>query len=386
MNSTYSNLGVYSDLVQAARASRKQPPADDELLKGLQFSPWKAEVRSPSGDSAWESDGIHGEAVSWSVGYGPRTEGWIFRRSDAKDRPQPGIVLLHDHGAFKYWGKEKVADGPGGMAPGLTEFRRQFYGGRSLAEAFARMGFTVLVHDVFLWGSRRIPYETIPTGDRDMGNLLFADQCKKENAAWLALPEEVRRYNAAANFNEHTMAKIATILGTSLAGIVAFEDRLAVSYLRSRADICDGWVGCVGLSGGGLRSALLRGTCPEIRAAVIVGMMSSYAGLLDAHVPLHTWMLYPPAWAGAHDWPDVVARRFDAPVLVQYDRDDELFSMEGMTVADDHLREAFARTAWQENYRGEFYPGPHKFDLPMQEAAFAWLKNFTPIGVPEAAP
>ena len=26
-----------------------------------------------------------------------------------------------------------------------------------------------------------------------------------------------------------------------------------------------------------------------------------------------------------------------------------------------------------EAYRGEFYPGPHKFDLTMQEAAFGWL-------------
>jgi dienelactone hydrolase len=375
MSSTYLNLGVYSDLVQAALASRKQPPTNDELLDGLQFSPWKAEVRVPTRDAEWEKDGIRGEAVSWSAGYGPRTEAWIFRRSDAKNFQQPGIVLLHDHGAFKYWGKEKVADGPAGMAPGLASFRKQFYGERSLAEALARAGFTVLVHDVFPWGSRRIPYETIPAGDRDMGELLFADQCKKEGAGWQALPEEVRRYNTAAHFNEHTVAKITTVLGTCLAGIISFEDRLAAAYLHSRTDICDGWVGCIGLSGGGLRSALLRGTSPEIRAAVIVGMMSTYAGLLDRHVPFHTWMLYPPAWAGAHDWPDVVARRFDIPVLVQYDQDDELFSAEGMTAADKQLREAFAHTPRPENYRGELYPGPHKFDLPMQEAAFAWLKK-----------
>jgi hypothetical protein len=29
-----------------------------------------------------------------------------------------------------------------------------------------------------------------------------------------------------------------------------------------------------------------------------------------------------------------------------------------------------------QNYVGEFYPGPHKFDLAMQASAFAWLKRW----------
>jgi hypothetical protein len=28
-----------------------------------------------------------------------------------------------------------------------------------------------------------------------------------------------------------------------------------------------------------------------------------------------------------------------------------------------------------EAYMGQFYPGPHKFDLEMQSAAFDWLKK-----------
>ena len=43
-----------------------------------------------------------------------------------------------------------------------TAFRARSYGGRAYANALAREGYVVLVHDTFLWGSRRFPPETMP--------------------------------------------------------------------------------------------------------------------------------------------------------------------------------------------------------------------------------
>ena len=85
-------------------------------------------------------------------------------------------------------------------------------------------------------------------------------------------PTEVERYEVAAQYHEHLVAKYCTLLGTTLSGVVSFEDRIAVRYLRSRTDVRTGPVGCVGLSGGGCRAALLQATCDEIGAAVIVGI------------------------------------------------------------------------------------------------------------------
>jgi hypothetical protein len=371
---TYSHLGPYSDLVEAVRLSKQQPPSGNEIQRALEFSPGPAEARDVRTGCTWREGDIIGEEISWSCGYGPRTEAWLYYAADAPG-PRPGIVLLHDHGAFKYWGKEKIANGPNGIEPGVQGNRHRHYGGLNLAEIFVRAGFTVLVHDTFLWGSRRVPYETIPEQDRYVGNLLFQDQNKTQGEEWFAFPEEVRTYNMAAICHEHTMAKYATLLGTSLSGIITFEDQIAVNYLRSRADVCNGWIGCAGLSGGGLRSALLRATCDSIKAAVIVGMMSTYAGLLDRHLIMHTWMLYPPALARQFDWPGVVARNFPVPAFVQYDEEDPLFSPEGMRDADAQLRAAFAQAGVPGNYRGQFYPGPHKFDVPMQEDALAWLRG-----------
>lgn len=365
-----THLGPYSDLVTAARQSRERPASSNDLTQHLAFAPCQPSALAPRRERTWQDGNIQAEEITWSVGYGPRTEAWLYYPADAAAHPCPGLVLLHDHGAFKFWGKEKVADGPEGMAHGLGDFRRRCYEDQALATVLAQAGFAVLVHDAFLWGSRRVPVECMPEGDRHLGRLLFEDL----SGVASPLPEEVQRYNAIATLNEHTMAKYAAVLGTTLAGIVNFEDAVAASYLQSRTDICNGWIGCIGLSGGGMRSALLRGTCDLIQAAVVVGAMSTYEGLLDQHVVLHTWLLYPPALARTGDWPDVVARRFSSPVLVQYDEDDDIFSRHGMHAADEKLREAFACSPFPGNYRGEFYPGPHKFDRAMQTAAIDWLR------------
>jgi len=103
--------------------------------------------------------------------------------------------------------------------------------------------------------------------------------------------------------------------------------------------------------------------------------MSSYAHLLDRHVVSHTWMFFPSGWARLGDWPDLAACRAPSPLLVQYDRDDELFPLDGMQAADARLSAHYRTAGAPDAYRGEFYPGPHKFDLEMQAAAFAWLKG-----------
>ena len=147
-----------------------------------------------------------------------------------------------------------------------------------------------------------------------------------------------------------------------------------MNYLRSRPDVIGERIGCVGLSGGGCRAALLQATSDHISAAVVAGMMSTYAHLLDHNVASHTWMFFPHGWARYGDWPDVAACRAPSPLLVQYDLDDELFTVEGMRAAHERIAAHYQRVGHPEQYTGEFYPGPHKFDLPMQAAAFAWLK------------
>lgn len=384
MSPAYVDLGVYSDLPAAANYSHScyplampGPTTQRAVREMLSFNPWPARAQNARIDAQWECDGVRGQAISWSVGYGPRTEAWLLRPTKTH-APLPGVIALHDHGAFKYLGKEKIAQGPQPISDLQQGWMNQYYGGRPFANELARRGFAVLVPDVFTWGSRRFPLESIAASDRAMGEALH-QQMPLRISPTQTLPDEVSRYCLAANVHEHTVQKYCHVLGTTMAGLVCFEDRVAVDYLLGRADVLGASqqrIGCIGLSGGGLRAGLLQATCDPIGAAVIVGMMSTYAGLLDHNVNNHTWMFFPsPTWAHAGDWPDVVSCRAPSPLLVQYDRGDSLFTLEGMQEADRRIADHYQAAGRRQNYAGEFYDGPHKFDLPMQESAFAWLQS-----------
>jgi dienelactone hydrolase len=187
-----------------------------------------------------------------------------------------------------------------------------------------------------------------------------------------AAPSEISSYNAAAWHHEHLLEKYSSLLGTTLAAVVAHEDRVALGHLRSRPDTTD-LCGSVGLSGGGCRSALLRATSEHLSAAVVVGMMSTYDALLDHSVIDHTWMLVPAGFAGHADWPDLAACRAPAPLLVQYNRHDPLFPLSGAESAHKRIAAHYGETDSPDAYSGLFYDGSHKFDVAMQNDAFAWL-------------
>jgi hypothetical protein len=156
--------------------------------------------------------------------------------------------------------------------------------------------------------------------------------------------------------------------------VVCYEDRVALSYLRSRPEVRAESLACLGLSGGGNRAAMLLATAEQpLAAAAIVGLMCTYEGMLDHNVASHTWMLWPPGLSPKMDWSDLAACRAPAPLLVQYDEGDELFTLEGMRAAHARIAGHYAGIGRAEAYAGQFYPGPHKFDLPMQAAAFGWL-------------
>ena len=369
-------LGSFNDLITAAKqqsalypnASPGAKKAKVREVLGFEHDEEPKEVRR---ERRWAHDGLDCEEISWSVGYGPRTHAWVLKPENAQG-PLPGVLALHGHDGFQYFGKEKIANGFDGPEPSLANLRASMYEGRAFANALAKEGFVVLVHDVFLWGSRRVPVEEMPTLTQQVANRSQEVVAQAGDASG-ELPTEIAHYNTAAFFNEHLTEKYCTLLGTTLAGIVSSEDRVAVNYLHSRSDVTDK-TGCVGLSGGGCRAALLQATCEAMSAAVVVGMMSTYEELLH-HLDQHTWMFLSATWARYGDWPDLAACRAPSPLLVQYNRQDHLFTPKGMQDAHERIAAYYEQVGQAEAYRGEFYDGPHKFDLIMQASAFTWLKR-----------
>ena len=380
MPEQYRHLGVYSDLVAAAHRQQSlypsAPPGPQTqalIREVLGFCHGDENPMDVKVESGWETDGVIGQEVSWSVGYGPRTHAYVLKPANAKG-PLPGMVALHDHSDFKYFGREKITDGPEETQPAVKNLRQQMYGGRAYANALAREGFVVLVHDVFLWGSRRFSQETMMEAMGGKTSALIQTYQTQS-----PIPEEIDRFNITASFHEHLVSKYCNILGTSLAGVVSFEDRVALNYLLSRPDVDSGRAGCIGLSGGGNRAALLTAAQDRLRATVIIGLMTTYPALLD-HNMSHTWMLFPFGWARHGDWPDIAACRAPLPLLVQYDLGDHLFTETGMMDAHTRLQNHYTSVGKANAYTGQFYPGPHKFDLEMQSAAFGWLQEVLSAG------
>lgn len=368
---TYRHLGIFSDLAHAAQHGRPSlfgpavpgPETQARVRETLGWAPGPEVAQDVRTERAWEKDGVAGEEISWFVGYGPRTFAYLLRPQGVAG-PLPGVVALHDHGGFKFYGKEKIADDPHETPEILHRFREGAYGGRAFANALAREGFAVLVPDTFLWGSRRFPLDVMTGSGAGSGG---------GDAEAGSSDEQITAYNNAAGPHEHTVEKYLTTLGATLAGVVSYEDRVAAAYLAGRPDVEPGGVGCVGLSGGGCRSALLQATSEHVRAAVVVGMMSTFEGLLDHNIATHTWMFFPAGWSRHGDWTDLAACRAPSPLLVQYDDQDPLFTPEGMHAADRRLAGHYDSVGASDNYVGQFYPGTHKFDVEMQAAAFAWL-------------
>jgi len=370
-----ADLGTIGALLPLLRTAGPVLAADDDVaavrhrLRMELNPPPRGPVGVTSG-RAWTAEGVDGVELSWSVGFGSPTQAWLLRPAGVEG-PLPGVVALHCHGGMKYFGKEKIADGPDGPCPDVQAFRAECYGGRAYANDLARRGYAVLVHDVFGWGSRRIPVADMPARSESVAALHLAEA---ERAGRVLT--ESQRYDQHAGPHEDAMAKTLGVLGTSWGGVVAREDLIAVDVLAGRDDVVPGGVAVIGMSGGGARAATaaaLAGPEGPIRATAIASMMSTMEHVLDGYLHSHTWMMMNPGLGRVADWPDIAAAARPRPLFVGYALADKLFPEEGMRAAHARLSELYAVSGAPDAYRGVLVDAPHSLAGEMRDAAFAWL-------------
>ena len=312
----------------------------------------------------WEAthDGVTTSQLSWQLGFGPRTTGWLARPA-GRTGQLPGVLALHCHGGNKFGGADRLMDLPVGH-PSAPVARAGHYDGRALASETARKGFAVLAHDTFAWGSRRFDLSTPPWRT--------ASALEARRAQWRqdgVVPSEADAYNEAAGFHEDTVAKAAGLLGTSLAGMVAHDDLAALEILAHLPGVAPDRLGCIGFSGGGGRSLVLAVLSPRIRASVVTCMMTTFESLLPAYLDAHSWLLQSPGLWKLGDWPELTARSAFARFLVQYALADQLFPEDGMRQAHRKLESLHD----DGRYTGSFWPGGHIFTAGMQDEAIGFL-------------
>jgi len=339
--------------------------ARSKVLELLAYDPPRIPLNARVESSKVEV-GVICEEISYDMPNGPRTHGFFLRPREHQ-RKLPAVVALHDHGSFFYFGKEKIVEF-GIESKVLIEHKLKHYGARSWATELAKRGFAVLSVDMFLWGSRKIPMESV---NEDFQKLF--------EGLTVGSDDYIRKYNEFWELNECLMV-VDSILsaGTSWPGIYSYEDRRSVDYLLTRQEIDPERIACGGLSGGGLRSIFLTGLDDRIKCGFCVGFMSTLRGILRNHVrcpPGHGLLMYAPQLFRFLDLPDIIALHAPSPLMVLYNTEDELFTIEGQREADAKIAAIYSSQNGANQYVGKFYPGPHKFDGPMQEDVFNWLEG-----------
>lgn len=273
---------------------------------------------------------------------------------------RPGIVALHDHGGFYVWGKEKIV-AMDNEHPSLAEFKRLYYGDRSFASELARRGYVVIAIDMFYWGERRMLLPQDPAAWHDRERMSRDD---------------VAAFNARAGAQTWTVATGLFEAGITWAGIMFLDDIRTVDYLVTRPEVDPERIGCIGLSVGGFRSAHLAGLDSRIRAAVVVGWMCTYGSMLKNHLTSIGPMKVVPGLYRYLDLPDVVSLTVPGGLIVIHGSQDGLFPMAGVQEAFGKIRNVYQKAGAPDRFEAVVYEGPHEFNVPMQEKAFAWLDRW----------
>jgi dienelactone hydrolase len=254
--------------------------------------------------------------------------------------PHPAILLLHDHGAKFDIGKEKVIepwDEPTEKIASAKEFVKLCYGDRFIGDELAKRGYVCFATDMLNWSDR---------GDGG--------------------------YNA-----QQALASNLFNLGSSFAGLIAFEDLQCAEFLSQQPEVDPQRIAAMGLSVGGFRTWQVAALSDKISAGVSVCWMSTYKALM---VPGNNMVNGNSAYTMVHpglshflDYPDVASVACPKPMMFCCGDEDDLFPPES-------IKEAFTkmRRIWESQNAGQklvtkLYHSPHEYNLIMQTDAFDWL-------------
>jgi len=276
--------------------------------------------------------------------------------------PVPAVVALHDHGGFYYWGKEKLVETEN-EHPMLKAYRQKYYDGVSFPVSLAQRGYAVIVIDMFYHGERRLIL------DEDLENGTN-DRSKLE-------PEEtIRKINDRAITSEEIVFRNILHSGFTWGGVLAWDDIRTVDYLQTRREVDPDRIACAGLSIGGWRAVFLAGLDPRIKAACVVGWMTSFRSLIPHYEVYTVPSAMVPGLLEYMDYPDVASLTMPNPLLVVHGRQDSLFPPDGVKAAIDNLRGCYQTIGNPERFDTMFFDGPHKFPLQAQQKMMDWFDRW----------
>jgi dienelactone hydrolase len=330
-----------------------------KVLELLHYAPPPCDPRAEVVERVDRGDYVQ-ERVLFNTTPDIRVPAFVLVPKRAK-RPAPALVALHDHGGFYVWGKEKLVELPD-EHPALTDFKRQLYGGRSIASELARAGYVVVAIDMFYWGERRMLLADDPADWRERSASLTS--------------ERIAAFNRRAGESEQLVGRTIESAGFTWPGVMFWDDIRTLDYLARRPEVDPSRIGCVGLSVGAVRSLHLAALDDRIKAAVVVGWMTSFPAQLERHVrnSIGFTKLVPGLYRHL-DYPDVGALAMPAPMLVINGGKDALFEPSGVRASFEKLAACYRKAGVPDRIETRLYDTPHEFNLEMQAEAWGFLQK-----------
>ncbi len=275
---------------------------------------------------------------------------------------RPGVVLLHDHGGFYVWGREKVV-ATEREHPVLTKFKQEAYGSRSIATELVRQGYIVIAIDMFYWGERRYLLSDDPPEIRERTRAMTERQ--------------INDFNRRASQNEQLIARALLTAGVTWPGVMLWDDIRTLDYLAGRPEVDPNRLACVGLSVGGYRSFMLAALDPRIKVAVDVCWMTSFAAQVERHIINTMGLTFViPGMYRYLDLPDLAAAVAPRALMVIMGSRDGLFPVAAMHASFEKIGRCFAKANALDRQRCRLFDSPHQFNLDMQAEAWEWLKRW----------
>jgi dienelactone hydrolase len=338
-----------------------KPKARGKLLELLHYSPLACSPDPQVVEKRDAGDYLQ-EKIYFNTTPELRIPAYVLIPKNLK-KPAPAIVALHDHGGFYFWGKEKLVE----MKPEpsiLTEFKAQYYSGKSIASELARQGYVVIVIDMFYWGERRLIL------DKDPPDWQYPP-------VNLPSTERIRQYNQRSSQKEELVGRTIYAAGFTWAGVMYWDDIRTVDYLVTRPEVDPQRIGCVGLSMGCLRSAHLAALDDRIKVAVMVGWMTSFPAQLRRHInsTIGFTKLVPGLYQQM-DYPDIASLAVPAAILVINGSKDALFALKGVGDSFQKLQAVYQKAGVENRCRTKLYETPHEFNSEMQAEAWDWLSKW----------
>jgi dienelactone hydrolase len=254
--------------------------------------------------------------------------------------PHPAVLILHDHGAYFKLGKEKVIR-PFDVSPEIIEDAKRYtklcYGDRFIGDELAKQGYVCLAVDMLNWGDRQ-------------GGGYIGQQA------------------LASNFFN---------LGGSFAGLIAYEDMSAATFLSQQPEVDSTRIAAVGLSVGAFRTWQSAALSPHIAAGVAVCWMSTRDALMSTGNNQtggqSAFTCSHPGLAAYLDYPDVASIACPKPMMIINGNADELFPVESIMEAFTKMHNVWDSQNVSAKLVTKLYDAPHEFNIAMQNDAFSWL-------------